>query len=914
VGSPSFDVFISYARSVSTPLAIDLQRELERFAKKWNQVRAVRVFRDDSSMSANAGLWSTIESALSSARYFILIVTPESAASEYVNNEVLWWLENKSVETIMLVLADGQLLWNTASSGFTADSAVPSALRQAYPEEPRWIDMTWYSQPASAGSADPRFQERVADLAAPVRGVDRDALIGANLAEHRKTMRRARIAIATLAALLVAALVAGGVAVAQRNTAKRLFADAVGQRVAPEAARILNGELPGGLGRGLQEMLAAQKLKASPDAGAYLNAMVAAADVEKIAIMQPTGAAVAGNRIATRSAEHPEDIQVWDTDLNRIGAPIRTGNDSFPRAFSHDGNLLAVGNDGGLVELWDLNTRTQKGSIQLPASNSGEGSSVTNVIFSPDDTALVIRSLDNTVRFYRTESLQQSAPEIRDTAWILAPPAGTVIAVAPLRGSDVQIRDPLTGGVVGEPLPVSGKLFFNDCRSFDQAGNRLLVNSELHDVPARKLIGKSVAYIGDCADRNVALSSDGKLVLEGGDSVRLTDALKSPDTRDLQTPATLLASGGPFRAVAWTGDRHAVVFSPGGLLRIAVDPLKSMALRFASQVAFGEAQGDMAVQQATTVVGYRGNTAFGPIPGRLAGARGEFFYTVDPQSGSWDEWSFRDGSRTRGLSLLSDGDTGVFNLIGDSGLQHIVAHTNQARTRGGTLRRWDVSTGSPIGTALRVPDDIEFVKILNIDGATLTALTRDATKANDGGSVWSFDLDSETSSSQHTFAEPVTTAAMCRGSDGAPTWMIAEKSGAIGFAKGPLTRTIQWSHPPSVLHEGFRSGDLMLSDDCRSAASWATEGTLQFWDVDSGRPLGNPIPNGQILGGKDDQIVFNTGAGGVSGFRMMPERPTAGDVCAKLTANPSRRQWNEWVSPDINYQKVCPELPVPSDG
>jgi hypothetical protein len=107
----------------------------------------------------------------------------------------------------------------------------------------------------------------------------------------------------------------------------------------------------------------------------------------------------------------------------------------------------------------------------------------------------------------------------------------------------------------------------------------------------------------------------------------------------------------------------------------------------------------------------------------------------------------------------------------------------------------------------------------------------------------------------------------------------------------------------------------MLSDDCRSAASWARGGTLQFWDVDSGRPLGNPIPNGQIIGGKNDQIVFNTGAGGgVSGFRMMPERPTAGDVCAKLTANPSRRQWNEWISPDINYQKVCPELPVPSDG
>jgi hypothetical protein len=36
-------------------------------------------------------------------------------------------------------------------------------------------------------------------------------------------------------------------------------------------------------------------------------------------------------------------------------------------------------------------------------------------------------------------------------------------------------------------------------------------------------------------------------------------------------------------------------------------------------------------------------------------------------------------------------------------------------------------------------------------------------------------------------------------------------------------------------------------------------------------------------------------------------------LCAKLTTNMSRKQWREWVSPDIDYIKTCPDLPVAPD-
>lgn len=930
-----FDVFISYARSVSTPLAIDLQRELERFAKRWNQIRAVRVFRDDSSMSANAGLWSTIESALTSAEWFVLIATPESAASEYVGHEAKWWLEHKGVESIMLVLADGQLTWNSADGGFTADSALPPVLRRAFAEEPRWVDMTWFGKPGSTGSADPRFVERVADLAAPVRGMDRDALIGANLEEHRKTMRRARIAIVTLATLLVAAIVAGGLAVAQRNTAKRLFADAVGQRLASEAGRILDGQLPGGIGRGLQELLVAQRLKVAPDQGANLNAMFVATEIQKVTTVAPKTIAVSANAslIATRDAAHPRDIQTWDADLKPVGTPIQTAVDVSVIAFSHDGSLLAAGGMNGEVELWDMPSRTRRGSIEDEGTLGPEQAFVTNVMFTPDDKGLVVRTGDNAVRFYGVESLRPTAAEIPKTAWIAWPRTGTVVAVAPLHGSAVEIRNPVTGALVGEPLPLPEKsngddtfrpkLSFSDCRSFDENGGRLMINSEIYDLTTREVAAKTTGFTR-CADHNASLSPDGGFVVEGGDTIRVTELMASEDSRELQYSAVLQATGGPFNLVGWLDRSHLLALGPGGMQTLAFDSRK---LRSTSKVAFGATKGDVAVQSIVSgtmkVIGFRGDTSLTPLSGTLTGARDDFYFTLNSRApGEWDQWSFADGSRQGGWPLLLDGDTDVYNLIADQDLHSIVVYTGRRlpsglpASNGGTLRRWDLATGQQIGTALRVPANLQIVDLLDVNDATVTAFTNEASVADDPGSVWSFDLNSGQSASRHKFVEPVTATAMCRNSAGDVTWMIAEKSGEVGFASELLADGISWSHPPTMGHKGLSWGNVSVTDDCRAAMSWAETGSLQFWDVASGTPFGNPIEGAKLIGqsndGKELAVGFG-GSNGIAGFRTMPARPTAEELCAKLTANMSRKQWNEWVSPDIAYQKACPDLPILPD-
>lgn len=229
-----FDAFISYQRARTGELATALQPALERFAKPWYRLRASRVFRDDASMSANAALWSTIQVGLEQSGWLVLLASPEAAASEYVANEIAWWVEHKSAERILLVLAVGELHWDRAGGRFDVDrsTALPAGLVSAYTEEPRWIDMRWFLEEGSQQTADPRFEERVVDLVATIRGTARDQLIGENVRQHRRVRRLTRAAVTSLSVLLVASLVAGAIAIAQS-------AEASAQRdVAEDEARI----------------------------------------------------------------------------------------------------------------------------------------------------------------------------------------------------------------------------------------------------------------------------------------------------------------------------------------------------------------------------------------------------------------------------------------------------------------------------------------------------------------------------------------------------------------------------------------------------------------------------------------------------------------------------------------------------
>ena len=235
-GATSYDAFVSYSHAADGRLAPALQAGLQSLAKPWYRRRALRVFRDKSSLSASPELWPAIEGALSQAGHFVLVASPEAAASRWVDQEVRWWRERRSHETVLIALTDDELRWDDERGDFDAAAPIPPALRGWFPREPLWVDLRWARGEQHVSMRNPRFRDCVGELAAPLHGLPKDELIGEDISQHRRTLRLVRGAVALLVLLLAVAVVGGIVALVQRNNARNQSELAVAGQVAATQA------------------------------------------------------------------------------------------------------------------------------------------------------------------------------------------------------------------------------------------------------------------------------------------------------------------------------------------------------------------------------------------------------------------------------------------------------------------------------------------------------------------------------------------------------------------------------------------------------------------------------------------------------------------------------------------------------
>ena len=63
-----YDAFVSYSHAKDKPVAAVLQSMIQKLGKPWYRRRALRLFRDDTSLSATPGLWPSIEQAVPSEK------------------------------------------------------------------------------------------------------------------------------------------------------------------------------------------------------------------------------------------------------------------------------------------------------------------------------------------------------------------------------------------------------------------------------------------------------------------------------------------------------------------------------------------------------------------------------------------------------------------------------------------------------------------------------------------------------------------------------------------------------------------------------------------------------------------------------------------------------------------------------
>ena len=103
-------------------------------------------------------LWSSITEALDTSGWFVLLLSPEAAVSEWVAQEIEYWVTHRDASRILPVVTDGEFDW---VDGDVSGDAAPGALMGVFSEEPRWVDLRWAKDEDQLDLQDPRFADAV---------------------------------------------------------------------------------------------------------------------------------------------------------------------------------------------------------------------------------------------------------------------------------------------------------------------------------------------------------------------------------------------------------------------------------------------------------------------------------------------------------------------------------------------------------------------------------------------------------------------------------------------------------------------------------------------------------------------------------------------------------------------------------
>jgi WD40 repeat protein len=928
-----YDGFISYSRALDGTLAPTLQSALERFAKPWYRLRRLRVFRDDASLSANPGLWTSIEEALDAARFLVLLASPQAAASIWVGREVAHWRERRE-DGLLIVLTEGEIGWDDARGDFDWDrtTALPRAIGGAFREEPRYVDLSWARTKEHLSLRDARFREAVADVAAPLHGRPKDELIGEEIRLHRRAVRLARGAVATLVAFALAAALAAvyafqqrDAARAQRDLAERQTRAATSRNLAAAALQNLDRNLD------LGALLALASFRLDPASAEARTAAVTAlqrsdhirrvlADNEAVWEM-----ALAPNRRVLASQISGLEIRLWDLAHGRVESFKPKGVNPVSVALG-PGGLLAIGGTAGFVTVWDVRSGQGLGRFgasaidnvlgvafdrrgKLLASVDGSGGVAlwsvrkrhlrrrlwttmtaelpgADIAFSPDERTLAVTASDGMV-----------------TTWTLSD------------GRPPRKRFGVPGdGINGFAFAPHGSLL-----ATANGSGTIRLWDYTRGVAVRKLLA---AHAGGAAD--VAFSPDGRTLASVGEdrTVRLWHVA------GWRPAKTLGAHTAPVKAVAFAGnnivvsgglDGDVVFWDRGGLVSAKQlsgtdGPVVRVALSPDGRIlATGDGAGGVRFWDAHT------SEPLSPLrPGNLSasGTKGGVVtgLAFDPtgamlvssrEKGTIDLWDVRSRRAAAGENRLSYSEPPLGYRGGDR-IAFLTGRLLASASDERFFNLWDVRRREPVPSPLLDSIDIPLVSVAASRGGIVALSDR-------GGQIvlwsphWRRLAKLSGGSGRVYFNEAY---ALAFTPDGR-TLVSGGDDDLIRFWDVPQRRPLG---EPLRGHRGDVLG-LAVSPDGRTLASGSADGTVRLWDVRDRRAIGEPLlvaraPVVSVAFSSDGRTLAASGPNGrVTLFdrRLWPVLPSqaARRLCAVAGRNLTPSEWAEFA-PAVSRKRLCP--------
>lgn len=411
----AYNAFISYSHTADVTLAAALQSALHSFAKPWYRLRALHIFRDQTNLAVNPALWSSIREAIDQSLFFILLASPEAAASPWVAKEAEYWIGRNGTARVLIVLTGGTLKWDHLAASFTAEhsNALPQGLLHAFPEEPLFLDLRWTRDgSARLNMREPRFHEAVLQLAATLHNRPKDELDGADIENRRRTRRLAASVVISLLLIALFALYqfrvshkesVQNLAASLATSSAKVLADSPDRAreaalLAIESNRLYPSFEANQALRGAVSLLPASEQLYAPDPGA-------AERVRDLAF-SPDGATLAvarddGSTQLFDVANHkpigffePDEQPVAHIDLAGDPQDISPDNNSAVSvAFNSSGSLLATGTRDGIAHVWTVPGGREALRIVHTAP-------VSQLAFHPDANQLVTASDDGHVRIF----------------------------------------------------------------------------------------------------------------------------------------------------------------------------------------------------------------------------------------------------------------------------------------------------------------------------------------------------------------------------------------------------------------------------------------------------------------------------------------------------------------------------------
>ena len=411
----AFNAFISYSHTADAALAAALQGALYRFAKPWYKLRALHIFRDQTNLSVNPALWSSIRAALDQSLFLILLASPEAAASPWVAKEAEYWIGKNGPSHLLIVVTAGTLSWDRPAGCFLPQStnALPASLFHAFSEEPLFLDLRW----ARGGTTplrlrEPRFHEAVLQLASTLHNRPKDELDGADIRARRQARLLALFA-------LVVILVTGIFALRETNASRKEKIRIQAANLATESAKVLQDH-PDRARDAAFLAMESNRLNSSFEGNQALRTALAflpaatqfyrpqqATPDERVRDLafSPDGGSLATARddgsievldLANRqSVGYSPDEQPGA----RIDIPGDLQSDSLENknavsvSFNFDGSLLASGAEDGVAHVWAL----AGGRELLRISHAAP---VSQVAFRPRSSQIATASEDGHVRIF----------------------------------------------------------------------------------------------------------------------------------------------------------------------------------------------------------------------------------------------------------------------------------------------------------------------------------------------------------------------------------------------------------------------------------------------------------------------------------------------------------------------------------